>query len=45
MQGQVFSQDFLPLGILETPPLQAPDEPAFIKFESAKRSIYAGLNA
>jgi Eco57I restriction-modification methylase len=45
MQGQLFSQDFLTRGVLETPPHQALDERAFIAFEAALRSIYAGLDA
>ena len=45
MQGQLFSQDFLTRGVLETPPHQALTDSAFAAFEGALRSIYAGLDA
>ncbi|MDP2370207.1 Eco57I restriction-modification methylase domain-containing protein [Rhodoferax sp.] len=45
MQGQLFSQDFLTRGVLETPPQQALTDSAFASFEAALRNIYAPLNA
>jgi len=45
MQGQLFSQDFLTRGVLETPPHQALTDKAFAAFEAALRGIYAGLDA
>jgi hypothetical protein len=44
MQGQLFSQNFLTLGVFETPPWQALDATEFIKFESTLRTIYEGLS-
>ncbi len=43
MQGQLFTQDFLLLGIRETPPYQALDPAAFEAFEARLRSIFTGL--
>ena len=45
MQGQLFTQDFLTRGVLETPPHQALDEPAFTAFRSALQGIFAALDA
>jgi hypothetical protein len=45
MQGQLFSQDFLTRGVLDTPPHQALDERAFAAFEAALHRIYTGLDA
>ena len=45
MQGQLFSQDFLLRGVLDTPPCQALDAAAFAAFDAALRSIYAPLDA
>lgn len=45
MQGQLFSQDFLTRGVLETPPHQALDATAFAAFDGALRRIYAGFDA
>lgn len=45
MQGQLFSQDFLTRGVLETPPHQALSDISFAVFEAALRSIYSGLDA
>jgi len=45
MQGQLFSQDFLTRGILETPPHQALDDSAFAAFTAALRHILTGLDA
>lgn len=45
MQGQLFSQDFLTRGVLETPPSQELDASAFTAFEHALRSIYSELDA
>ncbi len=45
MQGQLFSQDFLTRGVLETPPHQALDASAFAAFDGALRGIYAGFDA
>ena len=45
MQGQLFSQDFLTRGVLETPPHQALDATAFAAFDSALRRIYGALDA
>ena len=41
MQGQLFTQDFLLRGILDTPPCQALTEAAFDAFRGALASIYA----
>ena len=45
MQGQLFSQDFLARGILETPPHQRLGASAFAVFEARLREIYQGLDA
>jgi hypothetical protein len=45
MQGQLFTQDFLTRGVLETPPWLALDDAAYCNFESALRSIYSVLSA
>lgn len=45
MQGQLFSQNFLTLGILETPPWQALNATAFAAFETELRGIYAEFGA
>jgi Eco57I restriction-modification methylase len=45
MQGQLFTQDFLTRGILETPPSQALDTDTFARFEAALRAIFAGIDA
>ena len=44
MQGQLFSQDFLTRGILETPPHQALSQESFAAFDAALRSIFATFN-
>ena len=41
MQGQLFSQDFLLRGVLDTPPWQALDDAAFAPFEGAVRALFA----
>ena len=43
MQGQLFSQDFLRRGVLDTPPWQALDGAAFAAFEDAVRAVFAAL--
>ncbi len=45
MQGQLFSQDFLARGILETPPYLRLDAAAFAAFEARLHEIYQGLDA
>lgn len=45
MQGQLFTQDFLTRGILETPPYLATQEAEFAAFEATLRGIYDGLSA
>ncbi|MEY4345712.1 MAG: hypothetical protein RL032_1544, partial [Pseudomonadota bacterium] len=45
MQGQLFSQDFLTRGVLETPPNQALSASAFAAFEAALRALYAPFGA
>lgn len=45
MQGQLFSQDFLTRGILETPPHQALSQESFAAFKAALFSIFATFNA
>ncbi len=45
MQGQLFSQDFLLRGVLDTPPWQALDDAAFAPFEGAVRALFAALPA
>ena len=45
MQGQLFSQDFLTRGVLETPPKQALSDSAFTAFEAALRGIYGEFDA
>lgn len=44
MQGQLFTQDFLTRGALETPPYQALTDAAFAEFCGALQGIYAELN-
>ncbi|MFZ3142165.1 Eco57I restriction-modification methylase domain-containing protein [Polaromonas sp.] len=44
MQGQLFTQDFLTRGVLETPPCQGLSEPAFAGFADALRGIFKGLD-
>ncbi|MBB1076042.1 restriction endonuclease [Rhodoferax sp. 4810] len=44
MQGQLFTQDFLTRGVLETPPWQALTDAGYSAFESALRNIYGGLS-
>lgn len=45
MQGQLFTQDFLTRGVLDTPAWQALTPAHDTQFESALRSIYEGLSA
>jgi hypothetical protein len=45
MQGQLFTQDFLRRGICETPPYQALDADALIRFRDALGAIYAPLRS
>ena len=45
MQGQLFTQDFLTRGVIETPPNQALDVAAFSVFKHALQSIFVGLDA
>ena len=45
MQGQLFSQDFLTRGILETPPHNALGDAAFASFKAALQAIFATFTA
>ena len=45
MQGQLFSQDFLLRGILETAPCRAFDNAALAAFTARLQGIYSGLDA
>ena len=45
MQGQLFTQDFLHRGVLETPPWQDFDATAFAQFSAALQGIFAPLEA
>ncbi len=45
MQGQLFTQDFLLRGIVETPPYQALDLAVMAQFRNALNTIYALLRA
>lgn len=44
MQGQLFTQDFLVRGIMETPPYEAFGDDAFAAFKHALLGIYSGLD-
>ena len=45
MQGQLFTQDFLMRGVLDTPPHQEFKDTAFAVFCSALQGIFAGIDA
>jgi len=45
MQGQLFTQDFLTRGVRDTPPFQALDDSAFVRFSGALQAIFAGLDS
>src|SRR5659263_140937 len=45
MQGQLFTQDFLTRGVIETPPYQALTDSAFVVFRQALQSIFNGLDS
>ncbi len=45
MQGQLFTQEFLSRGILDTPPYQTLDAGRFAAFEQALHGIYDSLRA
>ena len=45
MQGQLFTQDFLLRGVLDTPPHQEFKDTAFAVFRSALQGIFAGIDA
>ena len=45
MQGQLFTQDFLLRGILDTPPWQAFDDAAFGRFRAALDDVFSTLRA
>lgn len=45
MQGQLFTQDFLTRGVIETPPHQALTDAAFAAFRNALLSIFNGLDS
>ncbi len=45
MQGQLFTQDFLTRGVIETPPYEAFTDQAFGSFRAALLAIYRGLDA
>ena len=44
MQGQLFTQDFLHCGIVQTPPFQAFDDASFARFRAALKAIFHPLN-
>ena len=44
MQGQLFTQDFLHVGIRETPPFEALNSDVFNAFHAALTTAFAGLN-
>jgi hypothetical protein len=44
MQGQLFSQDFLTRGVLDTPPHQALTDATFATFFDALQNIFKGLD-
>ena len=45
MQGQLFTQDFLQRGIVETPPWEAFSNEDLSRFANGLRAIYQGLTA
>ncbi len=45
MQGQLFTQDFLTRGVLETPPYQELTDAAFAAFTAALHRIFSGLDS
>ena len=45
MQGQLFTQDFLHIGVRDTPPFQELTPRVFDTFEAALTGIFTGLNA
>jgi hypothetical protein len=45
VQGQLFSQDFLTRGVLETPPYKALSDAAFKNFKDALQAIFAPLGS
>lgn len=44
MQGQLFTQDFLIRGVLDTPPCQGLSEAAFSAFSNALHGLFKGLD-
>ena len=44
MQGQPFTQDFLPRGVLDTPPHQEFTDTALVAFRSALQGNFAGID-
>ena len=44
MQGQLFTQDFLTRGVLDTPPCQGLSEVAFSTFCNALHGLFKGLD-
>ena len=45
MLGQLFTQDFLKRGVIETPPNQALDAPLLTAFKATLQGIFKGLDA
>ena len=45
MQGQLFTQDFLTRGVIETPPHQTLSDAAFVAFKTALQEIFVGVDA
>ena len=45
MQGQLFTQDFLTRGVLDTPPCQGLSEAAFLTFSNALHGLFKGLHS
>ena len=44
MQGQLFTQDFLTRGVLDTPAYQAFNDVAFAAFRADLQSVFKGLD-
>jgi hypothetical protein len=44
MQGQLFTQDFLTRGVLDTPPYQSLGDSDFSAFKAALQGIFAGFS-
>ena len=44
MQGQLFTQDFLTRGVIDTPPHQDLTDAAFAAFQATLQGIFKGLD-